>query len=92
MNKQLFERILELSGQPPILTEDLETMWERGFSRMPKNDFYKMVNLDPTATTERPGKYFRQLYDLYRAKKLKLVDLALPLHFIEKAHKSSHIE
>jgi hypothetical protein len=66
MNKNLFNRILELSG----LYEDLDTMRDKSYQDIPREEFKEIVLLDPTATAERPGKYFKDLINLHKKGKI----------------------
>ena len=63
-------RILELAG----LFEDLNMMWEKGFSKIPKDEFLLLVKLDPTSTETRPGKYFKDLIKLYKSGKFETIN------------------
>lgn len=57
---------------------DINDIYQKYYSRIPRNEFDKIISSDPTWREDKPnkmGKYGKWLLSLYLSKKLKLEDL-----------------
>ncbi len=64
-------------------------IYEKFYSKIPKEEFYQIIEIDPTTDIDRDvlGKYSKWVLSLYKRRSLKLEDLYKAKEYLETFHK-----